>query len=409
MYVQGKHRTAHSNHSTMTIVEGSIVTSTIVPPRKRFPVPFLLLCFVLTGASLVGFAMFANLQAHQQTTVFLQPLQQQRTATITVSSLPHVTSADTLTASRTVQATGHQYQAAARASGSLLFYNQEPYAQTLPAGLIISISTPLQATLTGSVVIPAGQPPVSGEASALASIVQTGAPGNVAASTLHGACSCGGASGISVSNLAFHGGQDAATRTIVQESDITTVVAEGKAHRLQTALRHLQQQVPAREQLAAPPTCADQVQVDHPVGSVATQVSIAITTTCRAVTFALHGIQQQAIAAFLTQFGHVPSAYRLSHVVARFLSLRSQNTPVTLRATFDTIGTWLYQMSSRECRALREQLAGKPYEQALQILTTHNGVATATIEPVGQPLPEDSALILLRFPAPSPETEDGNT
>jgi hypothetical protein len=128
----------------------------------------------------------------------------------------------TLTKARSVPTTGIGHQEAQAAHGTLTLYNAAPYAQTIPAGTLLTGTDGVQIVTEQEVTIPAGDLATNGQATVMAQALQTGPAGNIKANDLYGLC-C--RANVFVSNAAFHGGQNARTFPQVTAGDLANASA----------------------------------------------------------------------------------------------------------------------------------------------------------------------------------------
>src|SRR5262249_18837898 len=122
-----------------------------------------------------------------------------------------------LTASKTVPATGRGHQDATRATGVITFYNADSQSVTVPAG----VSFPVQGVTVvtdETVTIQAAIPPSFGTGITPAHVVQVGSIGNVPARAIYTRC-CGSVLVTATNTVPFSGGQDAKDYSFVQTSD----------------------------------------------------------------------------------------------------------------------------------------------------------------------------------------------
>jgi hypothetical protein len=80
----------------------------------------------------------------------------------------------------------------------------------------------------------------------------------------------------------FTGGTDPQTYTVVQQSDIDGAAAPLKKSTQQSAIDDIHQQLQPNEHLVGKPQCTSTVSSDHDAGERARQVTVTVTTTCKA-------------------------------------------------------------------------------------------------------------------------------
>lgn len=273
--------------------------------------------------------------------------------------------APALTQQVTVPTTGKGHQPATQAHGWITFYNQAPTAQVVT---------------DQAVTVPAAHLPAQGLMTVTAHAVQTGPQGNIGANDLNGLCCF---AGIAVQNQQpFAGGANARDFPAVGARDVSgaatplivTLTSQGQAT--------VQAQVRAGEQLAHAVHCPSQVTATPAVGGEATQVTVKVLVTCRAEAY--HADQVQArVTALLNQEAttHLGSAYVLqgevTPIVSTVTTVDARQGVVSLQV--QTQGTWAYQLSAAQIRALAALVAGTPLRQTRTILLHTQGIHQVTV------------------------------
>jgi hypothetical protein len=115
--------------------------------------------------------------------------------------------------------------------------------------------------------------------------VYPGAAGNIAAGDVNTNVRKGDpdAPNITVKNDgAFTGGQDVQPYTFVQQSNIDGIATSLKKATQQSAIDDIHQQLQPNEHLVGAPHCVSNVSSDHNAGDIASQVTVTVTTTCKA-------------------------------------------------------------------------------------------------------------------------------
>src|SRR5712692_8605310 len=298
----------------------------------------------------------------------------------------------TLTQMQPTQATGHGHQNAKHATGTLIFYNGLFTAQFVPGGTLFTGRDGVQVTTSASVTIPAANPPQFAEVSVSASTTRAGAAGNIAAGDINTTI----ANGVLVKNSPFAGGQDARDFPLVTRDDIQRVQASLTPHLLQSEQAVLTSQLAASEALV-PPTCTSTTTADHGPGSEALTVTISVSASCIAVAYNQQAVQVQALQLLTsmaaTQLG---TAYHLTgsiHVTVK--QATATKTPIVLSVSLQ--GTWAYTLTLQEQQHIKRLIASRTKHQALQLLLSQQGIASATIAGVSdnQQLPQDLTHIQL--------------
>jgi len=166
-----------------------------------------------------------------------------------------------------------------QATGPLTFENTALSSRTFP-GTVLTGASGVLVSFNGPITVPAGLPAsvtVTGFA------VNVGAAGNIGALDINGPC-C--ATGITVKNRAFSGGQNAMAHAIVEQADIDTATNQVVAMLEPGTLSALQKQVQPNEQvvpntLQCPST--SNLTRDHNAGDHAGSVTVSGTITCTLV------------------------------------------------------------------------------------------------------------------------------
>jgi|GEM_PF-2774201 len=222
------------------------------------------------------------------------------------------------------QATGQGYTAPTTATGSITFYNGQPYAQIIPTGTILKgqdgrvVITDEPATIP-----PAAQtiPPTYGQASVPAHALIPGTNGNIAAGDINEPCCV--TSVIAQNPSTFIGGRDGHHFTYVTKQDVY--------HAITPLLSTLEAQTPQLfTSLALAPTCVPTIATTPPVGQRATTVSVTAIVSCTALSYDPQSVLN-AIHAYSLRFGHGT----LSNIVYQVISI-DKNKRITVFVT----ATW---------------------------------------------------------------------
>ena len=280
-----------------------------------------------------------------------------------------------------VHATGVRHSAPAAARGSLTWYNQQSYAQTIPAATRIAVSPTLQVAPDQDVVVPGGTGQAPGETSAPAHALQAGAAGDIAPGTVDMLCSCGAAQGILVKNpAAFSGGQDATTSRYIQPSDLTQAVASQEGPTRLHAQHLLLAQVRPPEQTGGESACTPSIVTDRPVTATG-QVHASVRESCTVFAFNPDEARSKAIAIY-RRSAITPGPHQVLTTVSasRRVQIAGRNgTQAALLLAVPITAQWRYVMGVAEQKKLLGLLAGKTPEEATQLLTHYMGVGTFTI------------------------------
>lgn len=363
--------------------------------------------FLLLGLSLGGsYSLWWS-----SATIHLRPVSATQEASITITAAlrptgPAQSQLHLLTSAQSaptisVQPTGRVHLPATLAGGTLYWYNQEPYQQTVAAGTVLTSSTGIQVVTAAPVVIGAGALPSSGVAKGRAYARQVGASGNIAAGSIDFLCSsCG--PGISVNNNAdpFTGGRDAATLAALSQGDIDQATALLKSRLAVQALQSLLRMVPRSDKSVAASSCTLRIHANHQPGeqlALGTAVTLSLTESCSVSVYDPGDAQARAIALFLARVGGRFPASQFSSLISAQPQKPTVLGSAAVALPFRVSGRWVYRISPQEQRALQQRIAGQSQQQALQILTHSPGVQQAFIDqPVPWfPLPNDPRRIAI--------------
>ncbi len=390
-----------------------------VPPTRRAPSMYPRLMVLLVA--LVG--VLCTLMGMYLGVAVLPPLfAPSATVTLTTTS-QHVTTASTLelVTSGNVNPTQHQlpgralpalsmsrhqrvattgigHQDATAAHGLLTLYNSATYAQTAPAGTLITGTDGTAVVTNTDVTIPAASFPTFGQRSVMAHAVLVGSQGNIRAGDIYGAC-CHTAT-LSAVSSAFTGGQNARTYQTVAPQDI-----EGVVNSIHTSLeQHVQSalhaQVQPTETLVTPLACTQKVTPDHAVGTEAVAVTVTLEETCTGnvyetqafTTMTTQDAVQSATAKLGT--GYTPTELQTSITGAT----RTPQGTIALHVLSHSV--WAYQYSSPEQeQRIKAMIAGMQKDKAQATVLHLVGVqrASVTLTNNGTTIPNDTTKIHLLF------------
>lgn len=257
------------------------VESTPPPPRERRSLLAAGIWFLL----LIG-VVIASLLAPQP------DISKAFTVTIQGFALASVHQSMTVTA----QATGKGYIAPTTATGSITFYNGQPYTQIIPTGTTLKGQDGISVITNEAATIPPATqtiPPTYGQATVPAHAATPGANGNIAAGDINEPCCV--TSVIAQNPAAFTGGRDGQHFTYVTKEDVY--------HAITPLLSMLEARTPQLfTSLALDPTCVPTVAVMPPVGQKAAMVKVTATVQCTAVSYDPQNVQN-AIAVYSSHLG----------------------------------------------------------------------------------------------------------
>ncbi len=225
-----------------------------------------------TYTGLVTFKMGSNMAQVSVALTVIPPLSVQR-------QIP-----STQTQSQTVDATGSGQTDATNATGTLTFTNTFKKEFTYDAHSTFVSKSRVQVAIDEDAIVPAADSNgVSSVTTVRAHAVEPGAAGNIAAGDVDNSLAGSSKQVISIKNdEAFTGGQDVQTYTFVQQSDIDGSATSLKNTTQQSAIDDIHQQLQPNEHLVGDPQCTSNVSSDHNTGDRVSQVTVTVTTTCKA-------------------------------------------------------------------------------------------------------------------------------
>ena len=339
--------------------------------------------FFLYLLALLLVAVFVAPVATLAATVTLVPETKTLSTTLTITALPTGTpdparqqvAARLLSVSSPLQsqsgpATGTGHAPARVGEGMLTFYNAAPYSQTVAAGTVLTGADGAEIVTDAPAVIPAGNPPIEGEATVPAHAAVIGPQGNIAPLDLNGLCCM---AGISVKNIAaFHDGQDAYDFPMVTQADIDHAAGPLIATLTAATQETLHAEVHENERLAGQVQCQPAVTPDHPAGSDASQVSVSISVTCHAQAYD-DGAVVRLVTGVLMQEAvtTLGTGYTLRGTISTTITPAGappHAKPGTLTLLVTGQSTWDYQVRTTEQTRLTKLIAGLSRQQAVHVL-----------------------------------------
>jgi VCBS repeat-containing protein len=283
--------------------------------------------------------------------------------------------------SQSVPTTGTGHAPARMGEGVVTFYNAAPYSQTVAAGTLLTGNDGVEVVTDAPAVIPAGNPPIEGEATVPAHATAIGPQGNIAPLDLNGLCCL---AGVSVKNtMAFHDGQDAYDFPMVTQVDIDQAAGPLLATLTAATQEDLQGKIHQSERLAGQVQCQPAVTPDHPVGSDASQVTVSVQVTCHAQAYDYGAVAQLVTGALMHQaMTTLGTGYALHGTISTTITLAGappHAKPGTLTLLVTGQGTWVYQVSRAEQARLSRLIAGLSRQQAIQVLQQQEQGHLATV------------------------------
>ena len=280
----------------------------------------------------------------------------------------------TISQSATVNTTGHGHQAAKQAIGYITFYNGQSNQVTVPAGTILTGSSGERIVTDATATIPPANqtiPPTFGQTTVPAHAVEAGSRGNIATGDINQSCCATAIEAINTTS--FTGGQDERDFQTVTKSDITNAVAPLQATLKQSVQGILQGQLKTNEALVTS-SCTITTTADHQIGQEATQVKVTVSETCSAVAYDEYMLQTKVTDLMSRQATiKLGTGYSiLGNPQITINQAASQSSKVVL--SFKAQSTWVYALSSTEQQHIKNSIAGKTREKAMQLLASLPGI-----------------------------------
>ncbi len=296
-------------------------------------------------------------------TVTLLPVHKSMQLTATVPIRTRTLAPVSVSKTLTAQTTGHGYQDARPATGSLTFYNGLFTSQNIPISTVFTGQDGVKVATNTAVTIPPSNPPVEGQATISAHAINPGAAGNIQAGDIDTTIS----NGLLVRSSAFSGGQDARDYQAVAQHDLDTLTSK-----LQQQLSQAMSQAfrIASGEALQPTDCTTHLTADHGLGEETQTVTVKAIKTCSAIAYNQDALQQKATAVF--------NATRPGHRFELVSSVRTtvvSVTPFIVRLS----GSWEYVFTPDYEQYLAQQIQGDTPAQARAYLLRTGFVSRVTI------------------------------
>jgi hypothetical protein len=370
------------------VIEGEIITieqpespEDHIPPKQKpywLSIPLtILFCLLLVAASFL-LPLFTP-----TATITVIPVARSVTITTAIRVHGRLLPALTLTQKVTTPATGIRHQRATQAHGSITLYNGQFRRLTIDAGTIFTGASGVQIITDQAARIPAGSPPVYGQATVPAHALLPGTQGNILAFDINTAC-C--ASSVFAKNTrGFTGGASARDVPVVTRTDIEAASATLKTTLNRSLQAALQAQMNPGEAFMPSP-CTPTTTSDYQPEDAAKQVQVTVSATCSGIAYAAHEIDADATQMITSQ--------AINTLGATYCLIGDIQVTIVHAAITDHIkgiatlavkvhAMYLYQMRPREQEHLRTLLAGKPKQQAITTLLQFPGIQAASIHLAG--------------------------
>ncbi len=305
--------------------------------------------------------------------------------------------------SKTVTSTGSI--PGTRATGALTFLNS---GSTKTFGsVILRGASGVPVTFNGPITVSA----LPGFLTVTGFAVNIGSAGNIGTLDISGPC-C--ATGITVKNGAFSGGQDPQPNSVVQQSDINGAASALTASLTPGTQAALQKQVHPSEQVVTNTLrCISAVSANHAAGDHAPNVAVIVSVTCKEEVYD----QQAALAMAANLLAKQASTdlgpnYALTgNIVAEVTRVTVVDTKGTLAILVRAEGVWVYQFSNTVLQGFANHIANMSNQNAMNYLMSQPGVMAVKIDnPNGDTMPDVSHIkfVIVAIPpvtrSPTPTT-----
>lgn len=285
----------------------------------------------------------------------------------------------TISQSQITQTTGHGHQPAAKAIGTVTFYNGQFQTVFIAAGTTLTDANGQAIVIDQDAAIPAGNPPSYGHVAVAAHAVNPGAGGNISTYDINLACCA--ASVLAKNTEAFTGGQDERDFPTVRQVDIYKIATPLKIALAQSITGAFRGQLKLQE-LAFILPCTPAVTSDHRTGEEAATVKVTVSQTCSAIAYNSQTLEEKGAAYLAAQAlqktGAGYSLFGTVHVSVKQASVTNTPHPLVF-LTYQATGTWIYALSHSTQQQIKELIAGKAQQQALLLVASLSGIAMASL------------------------------
>jgi hypothetical protein len=264
-----------------------------------------------------------------------------------------------------------------RATGLLTFSNPGNFDQTFNA-VILKGHSGVPVSFNGPITVPAAIP---ASATVTGFAVNIGSAGNIGPLDITGSC-C--ATGITVKNGAFSGGQNPQPNSVVLQSDINGAADALTATLTTPTQAALQKQVQPGEQIVANTLQCNKstFTANHVAGDHASNVTVTVAITCKeevynqpaALTMGTDLLKKQASTALGPNYALTGS------IVTEVTKVMVIDSRGTLSILVKAEGVWVYQFSDTVQQDLKTQIQNKPEQDAINYLKAQPGVKDVMIE-----------------------------
>ncbi len=389
----------------------------LTPPKRYFQVNWwsivaLSLLLILAGEHTIPLILpVINSFLHPKATVTIFPTQKTLsqtysylvvtgTADTSRNQIPsRVLSFTTQTKTETITTTGIGYTPAIQAKGTVTFYNEAPYRQSVYAGTVITAGDGIRVVTDQTVTIAEGFGVTNGSAEAPSHTIQAGTNANIPSLSINTLCCL---SGILAKNMSpFAGGLDPKPYPMLSSADLQREATHLAGTLSNDAKVGIQLQMRASEQNLVPMQCSTHTTSNPKVGEEAKTAIVSVSETCSTQVYNNAILQQlismkflqdaaQQLGSNFVQSGSLTIAERKTMLLDKMHSTYKLDTSAT--------GTMIFHMTATQLRWIATQIAGKPVAEAQHELLELSGVAGVYIQPAHQSdlsLPTDPGSIEL--------------
>lgn len=303
-----------------------------------------------------------------------------KTPNLDAHTIPDRVIKDTASDKATIPTTGVQTTPGARATGALELSNDTDNDVTVQRGQEFSTGTGVSIQLQQPVNVPAHDNGHPGRATGLASVVQLGSVGNIAANLLKTTC-CNNA--VTIKNpAAFVGGTDSKTTHYVTQSDLDAVQST-ISPRLQRQLSvQTQKQIVADEVIVGQTDFkVTKVSSDHVVNDTVDNVTVSVNAEASTTVYRHSVVEQTAMVLLSRQAAKtLSSAYQLQDkpTLVGIPSVQSSKDGI-VHLNVSVRGAWVYAFTDQQLQQLRAPIKGATVDLAKTYLKTQTGIANVDI------------------------------
>jgi hypothetical protein len=305
--------------------------------------------------------------------------------------------ATTSPTSVTILTTGIGYTPAIQARGTITFYNEAPYSQTIQLGTVLTGSDGAQVITDETASIPAGNGGTNGSATVPAHAIVGGTVGNIQQLDVNTLCCLSGI--LAKNTTAFTGGEDPQAYPTVSVADIQKAAHQVAATLDPVARNRVQSQIKKTERSLIPLQCSYATTSSPKVGEQATEASVSVSETCKTQVYDAVSLQDQLSLLFVQDVEkHAGNHFLLNGIPTVVFTKTTllDKSHHAYQVTVIASGTLVFHLSDMQLHTLVTQIAGKPITQAQRALLQLQGVQGVSITPARQgenSLPQDPTHI----------------